>query len=72
MQGRSAQTQNVTPAMMYRAETWAVQNAQEKTLNVVEMSMCGVTKMDRIRNERRYDKYTRKCRKEGSSGTDVS
>ena len=41
---------------IYGAETWAVKKAQEKTLNVAEMKvlrwMCGVTKMNRIWNER--------------------
>ena len=45
----------VRPAMMYGAETWAVKKAQEK-LDVAEMRMLrwmsGVTKLDRIRNER--------------------
>ena len=42
--------------MMYGAETWAVKKAQEKKLDVAEMGMLrwmnGVTKLDRIRNER--------------------
>ena len=46
----------VRPAMMYGAETWAVKKAQEKKLDVAEMRMlrrmCGVTKLDIIRNER--------------------
>ena len=46
----------VRPAMMYGAETWAVKKAQEKKLDVAEMGMLrwmsGVTKLDRIRNER--------------------
>ena len=46
----------VRPAMMYGAETWAVKKAQEKKLDVTEMRMLrwmsGVTKLDRIRNER--------------------
>ena len=29
----------VRPAMMYGAETWAVNKAQEKKLNVVEMRL---------------------------------
>ena len=41
---------------MYGAETWAVKKAHEKKLDVAEMRMLrwmsGVTKMDRIRNER--------------------
>ena len=46
----------VRPAMMYGAENWAVKKAQEKKLDVAEMRMLrwmsGVTKLDRIRNER--------------------
>ena len=46
----------VRPAMMYGAETWAVKKAKEKKLDVAEMRMLrwmsGVTKLDRIRNER--------------------
>ena len=46
----------VRSAMMYGAETWAVKKAQEKKLDVAEMRMLrwmsGVTKLDRIRNER--------------------
>ena len=46
----------VRPAMMYGSETWAVKKAQEKKLDVAEMRMLrwmsGVTKLDRIRNER--------------------
>ena len=46
----------VRPAMMYGAETWAVKKAQEKKLDAAEMRMLrwmsGVTKLDRIRNER--------------------
>ena len=42
--------------MMYGAETWAMKKAQEKKLDVAEMRMLrwmsGVTKLDRIRNER--------------------
>ena len=42
--------------MMYSAETWAVKKAQEKKLDVAEMRMsrrmCGVIKLDRIKNER--------------------
>ena len=44
------------PEMMYGAETWAVKKAQENKLDVAEMRMLrwmsGVTKLDRIRNER--------------------
>ena len=46
----------VSPAMMYGVETWAVKKAQEKKLDVAEIRMLrwtsGVTKLDRIRNER--------------------
>ena len=46
----------VRPSMMYGVETWAEQKAQEKKLYVVEMRtlrwMSGVTKLDRIRNQR--------------------
>uniref|UniRef100_A0A8D9A949 Endonuclease-reverse transcriptase n=1 Tax=Cacopsylla melanoneura TaxID=428564 RepID=A0A8D9A949_9HEMI len=45
----------VRPAMMYGAETWAMKKIHEKRLEVAEMRMlrwsCGVTRMDRIRNE---------------------
>ena len=41
---------------MYGAETWPIKGAKEKRLDVAEMNMlrwmCGVTKFDRIRNER--------------------
>ena len=46
----------VRPAMLHGAETWPVKKVQEKKLDVAEMKMlrwmCGVTKMDRITNER--------------------
>ena len=46
----------VRPALMYGAETWALKKAQENKLEVAEMRMlrcmCGVTKLDKIRNER--------------------
>ena len=46
----------VRPATMFGAETWAVKKAQEKKSDMVEMRMLrwvsGVTKLDRIRNER--------------------
>ena len=41
---------------MYGAGTWALKKAQENKLEVAEMRMlrwmCGVTKLDKIRNER--------------------
>ena len=46
----------VRPALIYRAETWALKKAHENKLDVAEMRMlrwmCGVTKLDKIRNER--------------------
>ena len=46
----------VRPAMLYGSETWAVKRAQEKKMDAVEMRMlrwmCGVTKMDRLTNDR--------------------
>ena len=46
----------VRPEMMCVAEKWAVKKAREKKLDAVEMTMlrwtCGVTELDRIRNER--------------------
>ena len=67
----------VRPAMMYGAETWAVKKAQEKKLDVAEMRMLrwmsGVTKLDKIRNERirgttKVGENQRKCRNGGQSG----
>ena len=44
----------VRPALMYGAETRALKKARENKLEVVEMrmlrGMCGVTKLDKIRN----------------------
>ena len=41
---------------MYGAETWASKKAQENKLEVAEIRilqwMCGVTKLDKIRNDR--------------------
>ena len=45
----------LSPALMVRAETWALKKAQENKLEVAEMRilrwMCGGTKPDKIRNE---------------------
>ena len=45
----------VISALLYGAETWALKKAQENKLEVAEMRMlrwmCGVTKLDKIRNE---------------------
>ena len=45
----------VVPTTLYGAETWNMGVAERKRLNVMEMrclrSMCGVTRMDRVRNE---------------------
>ena len=42
--------------LMYGADTWALKKAQENKLEVAEMRMlrwmCGVTKLDKMRNER--------------------
>ena len=46
----------VRPALMCGAEKWALKKEQENKLEVAEMRMlrwmCGVTKLDKIRNER--------------------
>ena len=46
----------VRSALMYGAETWALKTAQANKLEVAEIRMlrwmCGVTKLDKIRNER--------------------
>ena len=45
----------VVPTALYGAETWNMGAAERRRLNVMEMrclrSMCGVTRMDRMRNE---------------------
>ena len=51
-------------SMVYGAEIWAVKKAQEKKLGVAEMRMIrwmsGVTKLDRIRNDRMGGRNTQK------------
>ena len=46
----------VCSILVYGAETWALKKAQENKLEVVEIRilqwMCGVTKLDKIRNDR--------------------
>ena len=67
-------TTAVRTAMMYGAEAWAVKKAQEKKLDVVPMRMlrwmCCATKLDRIKNERirgqrKWEKYPIMFSKEG-------
>ncbi|KAI5726127.1 hypothetical protein M8J77_024147 [Diaphorina citri] len=45
----------VRPALTYGAETWALKKTEEKRLETTEMKMlrwmCGVTRLDKIRNE---------------------
>ena len=45
-----------TPALMHRADILPLKKAREMKLDVAEMRllrwMCGVTKLDKIRNER--------------------
>ena len=45
----------VVPGMLYGSETWAMSARDRSRLEVVEMkclrSICGVTRMDRLRNE---------------------
>ena len=42
--------------MVYGADTWAVKKTHEKKMEVAEMKMlrwmCGVTRLDKIRNEK--------------------
>ena len=44
----------VRPVMMYVAKTWAVKKAKHNTLNMAEIRMlrwmCGVAKLDSMRN----------------------
>ncbi|KAJ8709025.1 hypothetical protein PYW07_008851 [Mythimna separata] len=45
----------IRPVIMYGSECWAVKKTDEKRLHVAEMRMlrwmCGVTRMDKVRNE---------------------
>ena len=45
----------VRPALLYSSETWPMKRAQEKRMEVAEMRMlrwmCGVTRLDRIKND---------------------
>ena len=54
----------VRPAMMYGADTWPEKKAQEKKLDVAEMSMLrwmsGVTKLDRIRGTTNVGEISKK------------
>ena len=55
MKGVQNSGYQVRPALMYGEETWALKKAQENKLEVAEMRMlrwmCGVTKLDKIRNK---------------------
>ena len=46
----------VRPALVYGVDIWALKEAQENKFEVAEMRMlrwmCGVTKLDKNRNER--------------------
>ncbi len=45
----------VVPTALHGAQTWNMGAAERKRLNVMEIrrlrSMCGVTRMDRVKNE---------------------
>lgn len=45
----------IRPVILYGSECWAVKKTDEKRLHVAEMRMlrwmCGVTRMDKVRNE---------------------
>ena len=45
----------VRPALLYSSKTWPMKRAQEKRMEVAEMKMlrwmCGVTRLDRIKND---------------------
>ena len=58
----------VKPAMMYASETWAVKKSQYVAEMRVLRWMSGVTKVDRISNERirvitKVGEVAKKCRK---------
>ena len=70
----------VRPAMVYRAETWTVKTAHEKKMEVAEMKMLrwmgGVTKLDKIRNEKirestKVGEFSKKVQDAGCDGTGV-
>ena len=46
----------IRPALMYGVDTWALKTAHENKLEVASMRtlrwMCGVTKLDKIRNKK--------------------
>ena len=58
-------------ALLYGAETWAAKKARKKKLEMRMLRcMCGVTKTDRIRNERirgttKVGEMSKTVRKEG-------
>ena len=45
----------IVPTVMYGSEAWGLRVEERRKLDVMEMrclrSMCGVTRMDRLRNE---------------------
>jgi hypothetical protein len=45
----------IVPTALYGSETWAMTERMKQKVNVMEMSclrsICGVTRMDRVRNE---------------------
>ena len=68
------------PALLYGAETWATTRGQEARLEVNEMRMlrwmCGVTRRDKIRNERirgttRLAQASKKITQNDRSGTSM-